>query len=275
MTSELVHFENGLAGVQAGVRGLPVILLHPIGLASSTWRTVQPVLAEQGRTLALDLLGFGASRKPVRGDYSLQAQASRVLEAADELGWDRFALVGNSLGGGVSLATAVVAPERVVSLTLMGSVAYPGGLPPLKLLAGITALEFSTRLASRVAGPWVMRYCFANRQRLDRKAVGSYADVLATREGVRAFRLTARALYGPSLATLAHHYRDVRCPALILHGDRDPIIPRWVPRRLREELAKPELRWLTSVGHFPQEEAPEQLLYHLVPFLYHRDLAVA
>src|SRR5947209_18422820 len=114
MAAQMIRFDNGLAGVLAGHQGLPVILLHPIGVASHTWRAVQPALAEQGRTLALDLLGFGASKKPRHGDYSLQAQAERVLEAADERGWDRFALVGNSLGGGVSIAAAVAAPERVV-----------------------------------------------------------------------------------------------------------------------------------------------------------------
>src|SRR6476646_628662 len=128
-----VRFRNGLSGVLAGDEGPSVILLHPIGLSSHTWRHVQPALSPGFRTLALDLLGFGKSRKPYGGDYSLQAHAERLLAVLDELEWDRTDLVGNSLGAAVSLAAAAAAPERVASMALIGAVGYPGGMPPLGL----------------------------------------------------------------------------------------------------------------------------------------------
>jgi pimeloyl-ACP methyl ester carboxylesterase len=270
-----VRFKNGLSGVVAGSAGHPVFLLHPIGLASYTWRNVQPALAEECRTVALDLLGFGQSAKPANADYSFQANAERILQVADELGWDRVHLVGNSLGGGVSLATAVAAPERVASLSLIDTVAYPGGMPPLGLLAQVPLAEHPARLTSHVAAHLALRYCSANRRHPERHAVRTYASVLRSRDGVRAFRLTSQAIYGPSLAALSERYRDIRCPALILHGDQDPIIPRWVPERLKSELRDAELRWLARVGHFPQEEDPEQLIDCLVPFLYDRDRVAA
>jgi pimeloyl-ACP methyl ester carboxylesterase len=148
-------------------------------------------------------------------------------------------------------------------------------MPPLGILAQVPLAEHPFRLTSHVAALWALSYCFADRRRLERHAVRTYADVLATAEGVRAFRLTGLAIYGESLAQLRRSYPDIHCPALILHGDRDPIIPRWVPERLARELRAAELRWLSQVGHFPQEEDPEQLLDCLIPFLLHRDRAAA
>jgi 2-hydroxymuconate-semialdehyde hydrolase len=270
-----MRFRNGLSGVLAGEEGPPLILLHPIGLACQTWRHVQPALANGFRTLALDLLGFGRSRKPYDGDYSLQAQGEHVLAVMEELGWDQADLVGNSLGGAVALAAALKAPERVASLALIGTVAYPGGMPPLGLVAQIPLAEHPLRLTSRLAALGAIGFCFADPRRLEREAVRNYAGVLASREGVRAFRLTGQALYGASLTALAHGYREVRPPALVIHGDRDPIIPRWVPERLSDELPNAELRWLAQVGHFPQEEDPAQLVELLSPFLLNRDRAAA
>jgi 2-hydroxymuconate-semialdehyde hydrolase len=270
-----MRFRNGLSGVLAGEEGLPLILLHPIGLSCQTWRHVQPALAGAFRTLALDLLGFGKSRKPHDGDYSLQAQGEHVLAVTEELGWDQVDLVGNSLGGAVAMAAAITAPERIASLALVGTVAYPGGMPPLGLFAQLPLAEHPLRLTSRLAALGAIGYCFANPRRLERDAVRTYAGVLSSRDGVRAFRLTGQALFGASLTALAHGYRDLRTPALVIHGDRDPIIPRWVPERLSSELPKAELRWLTHVGHFPQEEDPAQLVDLLCPFLLNRDRAVA
>jgi pimeloyl-ACP methyl ester carboxylesterase len=262
-----VRFINGMAGVLAGREGRPALLLHPIGFAACTWRHVQPAVASVRRTLALDLLGFGQSEKPAGADYSVRSQAERVLAVLDELGWDRVDLIGNSLGGAVSLATALVAPERVASLTLIGTVAYPGGMPPFGLLARVPFAEHTARVTSGLAAQWIIAFCYADRRRLERDAIRDYVRVLGTREGCRAFRLTGEALYGPALQVQAGRYGEIRCPALVLHGDRDPIIPRWVAVRLARELPVARLRWLRQVGHFPQEEDPAQVLSRLMPFL--------
>jgi pimeloyl-ACP methyl ester carboxylesterase len=275
MHGERVQFANGLAGLLAGTEGPAVVLLHPIGLGVQTWRFVQPALAEGCRTLALDLLGFGASAKPCEADYSVQAHAARVLAAADELGWSRIDFVGNSLGGAVSLAAAIAAPERTASLTLVGTAAYPGGMPPIGLAARAVLAEYAFRLSCRVATQWGLAYCFADPGRLEREAVNGYARVLAQPEAVRAFRLTGQALYGGSLAALVPHYRAIACPALILHGEDDRVVPPWVSERLRRELAHARLRWLARVGHFPQEEDPQQFLHQVMPFVQDRERAAA
>ncbi len=89
--------------------GPAVVLLHA-GIADRTmWRDLMPVLGEAGyRVIAIDLPGFG--RSPVAAE--LDAPWRDVLETCDEIGADRFALVGNSFGGAVALRIAATAPER-------------------------------------------------------------------------------------------------------------------------------------------------------------------
>jgi pimeloyl-ACP methyl ester carboxylesterase len=103
--------------------GPAVVLLHA-GIADRTmWRRLMPELAAAGyRVVAIDLPGFGRSAVAAE----LDAPWRDVLETCDEIGVDRFAVVGNSFGGAVALRIAATAPERLTALVLVSA-------PPLEL----------------------------------------------------------------------------------------------------------------------------------------------
>src|SRR5438105_1742084 len=103
--------------------GPPVLLIHGIAGASTTWAHVLPLLARNQTVVAPDLLGHGESAKP-RGDYSLGAYASGIRDLMAALGHDRATIVGHSLGGGVAMQFAYQFPERCERLVLVAS----GGL---------------------------------------------------------------------------------------------------------------------------------------------------
>src|SRR5439155_15660133 len=100
--------------------GVPALLVHGFGGDLNTWMFNQPVLAEGRRVIALDLPGHGGSAKEVgAGDGdSLTDAAAGALEA---LGIEKVHLVGHSVGGAVAALFALRRPERVSSLTLIGS----------------------------------------------------------------------------------------------------------------------------------------------------------
>src|SRR5690606_19285884 len=101
----------------------PVVLLH--GSPSSggkDFAQFAPLLVAAGYTVfAPDLPGFGASqgRAP---DYSIRANARLTLAAVQDLGIERARVVGWSLGGGAAMCMADLDPQRIASLTLLGSV---------------------------------------------------------------------------------------------------------------------------------------------------------
>ena len=107
--------------------GLPLVMLHGGGPGASAWSnfgSALPGFAEDFRTLLVDQPGFGQSDKPpVVGNY-FRFAAEGVKDLLDELGLERIHLLGNSLGGGTAMRFALLYPERVGRLVLMG----PGGL---------------------------------------------------------------------------------------------------------------------------------------------------
>ena len=105
--------------------GLPVIALHGWLDNANSFARLAPKL--QGlRIVALDMAGHGHSaHRPAGAGYALWDYVHDVLQVAEQLGWQRFALLGHSLGAIVSLALAGALPERVTHLGLIDGVIPP------------------------------------------------------------------------------------------------------------------------------------------------------
>jgi len=107
--------------------GLPVIALHGWLDNANSFARLAPRLKGL-RILALDLAGHGYSQhRPPGAGYALADYAHDVLRVAEQLGWQRFALLGHSLGAIISVQLAAALPERVSHLALIDGVIPPTG----------------------------------------------------------------------------------------------------------------------------------------------------
>ena len=118
----------------AGVdKGHPIIFLHGSGPGVSAWSNWQFTLPELGQrrdVVAPDLVGFAQSdhpqNPPVKIADWMDFWCSQTLALMDHLGWQKVDLVGNSMGGAISLHLLTRAPERFGKVVLMGTVGAPG-----------------------------------------------------------------------------------------------------------------------------------------------------
>jgi len=250
-----------------GDHGPPLLLLHSIGLDRRSWEDVVPSLARDFRVVAADLPGHGASDKPPDADYGLWALGRRVGRLLDELGWERAILVGNSLGGGAALSLALQSPGRVRALALLNSVGFPEGLPAVGRLGFLPLVPTATGLAP----PPVVRLSLATARRRWRSVTPGRSSrtvaYLRDPEGRGAFFRALRQLYGPDLEAMSLRYGEIRCPTLVVHGERDPLVPARFGRRLADSIPGARLELLPTCGHFPQEECPEEVALLLRRFL--------
>ncbi len=108
--------------LEAG-QGFPVVLLHGSGVGVSAyenWHRIIPRLAIDFRVLAPDIVGFGLTERP-ECQYSIKLWVEHLLGFLDALGLARAVLVGNSFGGGLSLATSMRNSQRIERMILMGT----------------------------------------------------------------------------------------------------------------------------------------------------------
>ncbi|MDD0974030.1 alpha/beta hydrolase [Pseudomonas fontis] len=111
------------------VDGHPVIALHGWLDNANSFARLAPKL-EGLRIVALDLAGHGFSEhRPPGAGYALWDYVHDVLRVAEQMGWERFSLLGHSLGAIVSVVLAGALPERVTRLALIDGVIPPGGEP--------------------------------------------------------------------------------------------------------------------------------------------------
>ncbi|MEO3703533.1 alpha/beta fold hydrolase [Trichormus azollae] len=256
-----------------GNAGPAIILVHGFGAGWLHWRKNIPVLAENCRVYAIDLIGFGASAKPVPGEkitYTLESWGQQIADFCREVVGEPAFLVGNSIGCIVVMQAAVSNPDIALGTALLNCslrllhnrkrVTLPWtkriGAPILqKLLSIPTVGEF---FFSQLAKPKIVRkillQAYGNRETVTDELV----DILIKPANDPGAAGVFLAFISYNSGPLPEDLLPVlSCPAIILWGTADP----WEPINLGKELASfPQVQRfiaLDGVGHCPQDEAPE------------------
>ncbi len=104
--------------------GTPILFLHGSGTgvtAAANWWLTLPDMAEVGRCIAIDSIGYGQSVVAEGTEYGIRAWVEHAIRVLDALGIEKTWIVGNSLGGWVGLQLAIDHPERLHGVVSMGT----------------------------------------------------------------------------------------------------------------------------------------------------------
>lgn len=270
--------------------GMPVILLHGWPDDVRTWDRIAPGLAKAGyRVLVPWLRGFGPTRfrdPAAMRSGQLAALGRDLLDLADALGIDRFAVIGHDWGARAAYIAACLAPERLVGCAAL-SVGWGTNDPDQPLSLGQARNYWYHWLMALPRGERLVRD--------DRMAFTRYIWSIWTAEWTiadREFEVTAAAFdtpdwsdvvlhsyrvrWGladpdPSCAELEARLRDdptIHVPTLVIHGGADPCNAPATSEGRDAMFARGYQRHvLPGIGHFPQREAPDAVLDHLLSFL--------
>lgn len=259
-----------------GGSGQPVVLVHGLGASHTSWMAVAPALAERRRVVAIDLLGFG--RTPLAGRAAtIEAHVALLARFLEEEIGAPAVLVGNSMGGLVSVLTAALRPRAVSRLVLVGAaLPRPPGTPLDRVVAATFALymipgagEWFLRRNMAKLGPekilrQTLRLCGVDPARVLPAAWEASVALAHERRGYpwanAAFLGTARSL----LRTNARRervydaIRGLSAPALLIQGSEDRLVPPIVSEAAAGLRADWKVELLKGVGHVPQLEVPQR-----------------
>ena len=245
--------------------GPTVVFIAGFGLDHRIWDGQVEHLAGSHRVICVDLLGTGQSSKPLDG-YSTANQAELVVAALDEVGVQRFSLVGHSFGGMVAFNIAACNPDRVAHLVLVGSNAvragrsdaFPFGADGTKMCGALIAAERANRVVSRRA-TLAAGFAVAPEDAVLDFLTGIFLD-MPSWSAVACFR----AMYATDQTEMIDH--TTMFVALIV-GERDGVHSPagavcWLAR-----LHASTLEVVPSIGHYPMFENPSALNDFLVRVL--------
>ncbi len=261
-----------LAVAEAGAGQRPLLLVHGFTGAKedfSPW--LEPLAAAGWHAVAPDLRGHGASSQPAaESDYSFQLMAADLLGLADALGWDRYVLLGHSMGGMVAQIVACAAPGRLDGLILMDTSHGPlRNLDPELVQAAVSiaadqGMDVLAGILAERQGPLTT----PAHQRLITGRAG-YAEFCD-----RKLRATSAAMYAamaPAFMTAADRLDDLRAlpvtlPVLVITGEQDK--PFLAPsQRMAEGVGQGTLVVIPDAGHSPQFENTDGWWQALAGFL--------
>jgi 4,5:9,10-diseco-3-hydroxy-5,9,17-trioxoandrosta-1(10),2-diene-4-oate hydrolase len=244
--------------------GPPLVFVHGSGPGVSGYSNFFPnyrVLAAAGyRAVLPDMIGFGWSSKPTGIDYTLELFVQTLRECLDQLEIRRCVLIGNSLGGAISMKFAIDHPERVEKLVLMG----PGGIesretyfkmPGIqKMVSQFTGAGFDRAGLKGMLGLLAYDPKFITDELIDMRF-----NVLQTQPK----DVLARML----IPDLSPELWKIRCPVLGFWGVEDQFCPSSGYEKILRAVGASRFIMYSHVGHWAMIERAEQFNRYVLEFL--------
>ena len=250
-----------------------IVCVHGLSGSAVNWAAIAPLLTDQYRVIAPDLAGHGLTRSGGRG-ADVASNTSLLHAFLESVSADPVILMGNSMGGMIALLEASAAPERVSRLVLVdpalpfvparpdllvASMFAVGAIP----LVGRAVLSRARNLRPETLVAAMLTLCCADPGRVPADVVALHVALASQRAD---FPGTGRDLAAATRSVIAtaaspeyrERIRSVNCPVLVLHGERDRLVPVSAARAAARANPSWSLAVLTGIGHVPQLEAPQR-----------------
>jgi len=253
-----------------------VVAVHGLGGSAVNWSALAPLLTHRYRVLAPDLAGHGLTRSLGRGTRvaSNRALLHRFVEAVATA---PVILMGNSMGGMISLLEASAEPDAVAGLILVDPAlpivpARPDPVVTAMFAAYATPgvarllLRRRAKMSPERAVAATLALCCVDPTRIPAPVLAEHVAVARRRSDLADvsddFLSAARSVMATSGYMRGVPYRrgirTIQAPVLLLHGERDRLVPVAAARAVARANPAWSLVVLPDAGHVPQLELPEQ-----------------
>ncbi|RHW37472.1 alpha/beta fold hydrolase [Lysinibacillus yapensis] len=249
-----------------------IFFLHgsgPGATAESNWKNTMEVLGEKYHVIAPDLVGFGNTEIPENTNLTFwqwtTLRVQQVLNLMDHYNIETTNLVGNSMGGIISLNAVMQAPDKFKRLVLMGS---GGGItngPTAEIVRMTNFFKNPTIEDFRNLITYFM---------YDEKVVGDQLEEIVRNRYEVIMKPDFQKLYPTlfpanplELLIPVSALKRITQPVLLIHGYEDQFVPKESSLSLVEHLPNAELVLLKQCGHWVQIEKAERFIQLVDQFL--------
>ena len=259
----------------AGEEGSVVLLLHGVGCHVEFWEKNIAALAQEHRVFAVDIVGFGRTDKP-DGFYSSEQMAYMaefILDFMTAMDVTTASLVGNSMGGGVSIKVAAHSPRRVERLVLVDSAGLGKRISSVLRFMTVPFLgevlsrpgrQSAARMMKMVSYDWSRAGDdFIDRSAAINRMPGNQRSLLSVlRDEIDMFGMKDDAL-----ADFSSCLEIIDAPILVIWGRQDRILPVADAESAVGKMVDGRLHIIDQAGHSPQIDRPDEFNATVLDFL--------
>ena len=253
-----------------GSAALPAVALHGFALNCRSWDEVAPALSDVLHWYALDQRGHGLSeRAPALADYSRDRMADDIDGFIRAAGLDRPVVIGHSMGGMNAMTFASRRPEALRALVLVDvgpEVSVDGAQQVRQFVAGpyeMDSLEAWVEHTHRY-------YPFRSKEGIRRRLAVSLRETAAgklAKQFDERFRKAEFRGVADSRSGIWEAARGLRCPTLLLHGEKSPVLKREQAEHFAESVDAVQLATIPEAGHSVAGDQPEAFAAAVRAFL--------
>jgi pimeloyl-ACP methyl ester carboxylesterase len=242
-------------------QGEPLVMVHGLGGTSNTFTPVIEGIGRQMQVIRPDLPGCG--RSPTSGRLSTEEFADAVVRALTTLGMGRANFAGHSMGTIICFHIALRNPRLVKSLALVGPLLAPAdaGRQSLRDRAATARSQGMQPIADTI-----VQATTAGATRRERPVAVALIREMLMRQDAEGYARACEALADAAPPDVA----PIKCPALLLTGDEDPIATATGARAIARQMSGSSTRVLGKCGHWATLERPEETASALEEFLLKR-----
>jgi pimeloyl-ACP methyl ester carboxylesterase len=246
-----------------------LVLLHGFADSFTTWEGWVRELKPQFHIISLDFPGHGLTRAPAGSTIGADQLADFVDAFAAKLELAKFAVAGNSMGGGAAWDLAVRHPDRVNALILVDAAGFSNdkpGNPPLafKILRYRLGRIVLSKIDNRPLIEQGLKEDVYDKSLITPFIVDRFAEFQRA-PGHREILMSVN--MGPSPSSTAQLLSSIKVPTLILWGESDPLIEPGAARKFAAAISGSKLITYPNVGHLPQLEIPQRSAADVAAFL--------
>ena len=244
--------------------GPDIVLVHGWGLPGQVWDETARRLSTRYRVTVIDLPGYASSPYNHDGCGSLAALARQVAAAAPP----QALWIGWSLGGLIALQIALDYPERVKSLVLVASTARFTQAPDWPHAVAVEVLDDFARDLTADYRATIRRFLALQARGSEhaRADIHKLAAHLAAQEetSIAALQDGLNVLRDSDLRARA---AAIRCPVLLILGERDTLVPLAVDKALASLFQMAYLHTIKGAAHAPFLSHPQEFIKAVSEFL--------
>jgi len=268
-------FENHQIYYSVQGEGPVLLLLHGFPTSSYDWHKIHDELSKQFQVLTFDMLGYGFSDKPLKNNYSIFQQSDITEALLKQLTISSCEILAHDKGD--TVANELIARQnkgqlsfQINSVCLLNGGLFPGIHKPRtvqwalmtpigKYIAKLYNFRMFRNTFDKIFGPNTK----ASQQELE-----DLWYLINLKEGMRIFHLLIRYMQdridneGRWLKAL----KETKIPHRLINGAFDPISGKHMADHYNKVIPNPDVILIENIGHYPQLEAPEEVLKHFFEF---------
>ncbi|OGT51136.1 MAG: hypothetical protein A3E84_04825 [Gammaproteobacteria bacterium RIFCSPHIGHO2_12_FULL_42_13] len=245
-------------------KGPDLVLIGGLSSDHQVWRSPLRIFSQHFRVLIFDNRGAGRSSTPDY-PYTIEMMANDTIELMDALHIEKAHILGHSMGGGIAMQMALLAPKKINKLIVVSSRPCIG--EPARMYFAMREKLKKQNISEGLLAEYMMPILFGEKFLSNQANVKGFAQWTVRNPNPQSMIGYHHQLHASSTRDISGELHNISAETLLVNGTEDALVPYLYAQNLAKKFQRGKLVTLPECGHMPHVEYPEKLAEVVMEFI--------